>query len=152
MRLNIWWQAAAANHILTCHQRSSRSSRRSKDLFGPQTVFLDWFYVVCGVLQKAFVLPHRFKRGRADESDPSLQVIRQWLHHLLQGSNITETTLGKTLTSFPTVGKFNCNCWQSNWHIGTIPRDIYTRMTAWRPSLGTHIKKKLWEFCFIFFF
>lgn len=52
-------------------------------------------------------IPHRFRRGRADDpanrADRLLQVMRRRLQRLLQGSNIT--TAGKTLTSFPTVGK-----------------------------------------------
>lgn len=38
--------------------------------------------------------------------------------------------------------KLNCDCWQGNRHICTIPRDICTRMTMWWPSLGAHMNKK----------
>lgn len=88
----------------------------------------------------------RFGRGRADDPvgcpDRSLQVMKQRLRRLPQGSNTTEATLGKTLTSFPTVGKLYCECWQGNRRERTIPWDVYTRMTMGRPSLGTRMKKK----------
>lgn len=75
----------------------------------------------------------RLGRGRANDPvgcpDSSLQVMRQRLCRLPQGSNTTEATLGKTLTSFPTVGKLYCDCWQGNICVRTIPLEAYTKMT-----------------------
>lgn len=120
--------------VLRFFRASVRGARcPAKGLWPSVTSQLDWISL-------------SFGRGRADDlvgcPDRSLQVMRQRLCRLPQGSNTTEATLGETLTCFPTVGKLSCDCWQGNRRVRTIPWDVYTRMTMWRPSLGTRMKKK----------
>lgn len=102
-------------------------------------------------------IPPGFGRGRADDPancpDRSLQVIRRQLHVCCRAQTSLRLLWEKHWPLFQLWEKLNCHCWQGNRHIRTIPRDICTRMTMWRPSLEVQMvnKKKCWEFCVICF-